>query len=261
MACSTCPPSATNSSAPAAARGSRTRPLMRLAEPTKSATKRFLRLVVDLLRRADLLDHAHIHHDHPVGDGERLLLVVRDVDRGDVEPALQLAQLDAHLGPQLGIEVAERLVEQHHGRREGDGAGQRHALLLAAGELGGRPVGEMAHLHQVERALDIGLDLGRCPVCARAARRPRCRTRSCAATRRRTGTPWRRRAARSARCGARRRRTSSGRRCGCCRRSAAPARRWRASVVVLPQPEGPSRVTCSPRPTLKLTPLTATASP
>ena len=32
-------------------------------------------------------------------------------------------------------------------------------------------------------------------------------------------------------------------------------------VVVLPQPDGPSRVTCSPRSTVKLTPLTATASP
>src|SRR3954468_2316121 len=33
------------------------------------------------------------------------------------------------------------------------------------------------------------------------------------------------------------------------------------NVVVLPQPEGPSRVTCSPRATLKLTPSTAAASP
>jgi hypothetical protein len=32
-------------------------------------------------------------------------------------------------------------------------------------------------------------------------------------------------------------------------------------VVVLPQPDGPSRVTCSPRPTVKLTPFTATWSP
>ena len=33
------------------------------------------------------------------------------------------------------------------------------------------------------------------------------------------------------------------------------------NVVVLPQPEGPSNVTCSPRPTVKLTPFTATISP
>ena len=46
-----------------------------------------VRTVVDVLRRADLLDPAAIHHDHPVGDRQRLLLVVRDIERGDVRAA------------------------------------------------------------------------------------------------------------------------------------------------------------------------------
>jgi hypothetical protein len=33
------------------------------------------------------------------------------------------------------------------------------------------------------------------------------------------------------------------------------------NVVVLPQPEGPSRVRCSPRPTVKPTPSTAATPP
>ena len=38
-------------------------------------------LFVDLLRRADLLDLALVHDHDPVGDFERLFLVVRDEDR------------------------------------------------------------------------------------------------------------------------------------------------------------------------------------
>ena len=86
---------------------------------------------------------------------------MRDIDRGDVEPALQFAQFDPHLGAQFGVEVAERLVEQHDGRRERDGAGQCDALLLAARQHceAGR-LGEFAHLHQPQGALDILGDLG-----------------------------------------------------------------------------------------------------
>ena len=36
---------------------------------------------------------------------------------------------------QLGVEVAERLVEEQDLRPDDDGARQRHPLLLAAGEL------------------------------------------------------------------------------------------------------------------------------
>ena len=44
---------------------------------------------------------------------------------------------------QLGVQRAERLVEQQHRRPAHQGPGQRDALLLAAGELGGVPAGEL----------------------------------------------------------------------------------------------------------------------
>ena len=47
--------------------------------------------------------------------------------------ALDLAQLDLHLLAQLGVEIGQRLVEQQHVRPDHERAGQRHALLLAAG--------------------------------------------------------------------------------------------------------------------------------
>ena len=99
--------------------------------------ERVARQVVDLGRRADLLDQAVAHHHDAVGHRERLFQIVRHVDRRDAEPVLQLAQLDAHVGAQLGVEVRERLVEQQHRGLEHEGARQRDALLLPAGELRG----------------------------------------------------------------------------------------------------------------------------
>ncbi len=55
---------------------------------------------------------AAVHHHQPVGDGQRLLLVVRDEQRGQAEPLLQRADLDPHLRAQLGVEIGQRLIEQ-----------------------------------------------------------------------------------------------------------------------------------------------------
>ena len=93
------------------------------------------RPLVDLTGRADLLDAAGIHDGDPVRHGERLLLVVRHEDQGHAEILLDLLQLELHLLPQLAIERAERLVTEQDGRLDHQRPGQRHALLLPAGEL------------------------------------------------------------------------------------------------------------------------------
>ena len=98
--------------------------------------------VVEVAGRALLGDHAAVHHDDPVGDRQRLLLVVGHVDHGDAEPPLQLADLLAHAAAQPRVQVGQRLVEQEHGRLEDEGAGDGHALLLAARQLAGQPVPE-----------------------------------------------------------------------------------------------------------------------
>ena len=48
----------------------------------------------------------------------------------------------AHLEAELGVEVGERLIEEQALRADGQRPGQGDALLLAAGELIGPPVGE-----------------------------------------------------------------------------------------------------------------------
>ncbi len=93
------------------------------------------RLLVQLDRRADLLDAALVEDRDPVAHRQRLVLVVGDVDEGDAHLALDRLQLDLHLLAQLQVEGAERLVEQQHPGAVDDRAGERDALALAAGEL------------------------------------------------------------------------------------------------------------------------------
>ena len=74
-----------------------------------------------------------------VAHRQRLLLVVGDQDEGDADVALQVLQLDLHVAAQLAVERRQRLVEQQHGRPVDQRAGQRDALLLAAGQLPDAP--------------------------------------------------------------------------------------------------------------------------
>ena len=91
--------------------------------------------LVDLLRRADLLDAALVEDGDVVAHRQRLLLVVRDVEEGHAEVLLQRLQEHLHLLAELQVERAERLVEEQHLRLVDDRARERDALALAAGEL------------------------------------------------------------------------------------------------------------------------------
>ena len=77
------------------------------------------------------------------------------------QPPLQIPDLDAHLLAQLGVQVGERLVEQQDVRPRHDGARQRHALLLPAGEFARPPLLEAAQAHHVQRLGDAALLLRR----------------------------------------------------------------------------------------------------
>ena len=75
---------------------------------------------------------------------------MRDHDRGQPELALQPLDLDLHVEPQILVERGERLVEQQELGLEDKRARQRHALLLAAGELARIAAGKRLHLHGVQ---------------------------------------------------------------------------------------------------------------
>src|SRR3954453_6324537 len=72
-----------------------------------------------------------------------------------MQAAQPLPQLLAH----LGVERAERLVEQQDARLDGERARQRDTLALATGELAGIAVGEPIELHEIEQLLHARPDL------------------------------------------------------------------------------------------------------
>ena len=70
--------------------------------------------LVDLRGGAHLLDAAPVEDGDPVAHGERLVLVVGDVDERDAQLRLDGLELQLHLLAQLEVERAEWLVEEQH---------------------------------------------------------------------------------------------------------------------------------------------------
>src|SRR5438270_6385601 len=116
-------------------------------------------LIVQFERLAYLLDHAVLHDDDPVSQRHGLDLIVGHVNGGGTETQVQLLELDAYLHPQLGIEVRQWLVEQEHAGVTHDGAAQRYALALAAGELARLALEQFADAEDVGRLPHPLLDL------------------------------------------------------------------------------------------------------
>ncbi len=92
---------------------------------------------VELLGGRHLEHPAVAYHGDAVRERKRFFLIVRDVHGRDSQVLLQLADLGTHLYPDLRIEVRQRLVQEQDVRVQHEGAGERDALLLAAGELAG----------------------------------------------------------------------------------------------------------------------------
>ncbi len=116
-------------------------------------------LGVEFGRRAGLRDLRVAHDDDPVGDGQRLGLVMRDVDHGEAESLLQRADLLPHAPAQAGVEVRQRLVERQHLRLQHQGAGDRDALLLAARHLRLQVGSEALQADRLQRGLGLGMRL------------------------------------------------------------------------------------------------------
>src|SRR5262249_4940053 len=121
--------------------------------------ERVRRLLVQVLWRGRLLDPAVVDDRDPVAHGQGFLLVVGHVHERDPDLSLQLLQLDLELPPQLGVQGAERFIEQQDGRLEHERPGKRDALLLAAGELARLAAREARQLDELKRLPDAARDL------------------------------------------------------------------------------------------------------
>ena len=121
----------------------------------KPATNTLFGRLVQVARGADLLEQAVLEHRDAVAHRQRLGLVVRDVDGGDAEAALQRRDLRAGLDAELGVEVRQRLVHEEHLRLAHDRAAHGDALTLATGErlrLAGQVLLEVEELGGLEHA-------------------------------------------------------------------------------------------------------------
>src|SRR5690606_2730985 len=128
---------------------------LRLAEG--AGDERVDRLVPDLRRRADLHQPPLPQHPDPVAEGERLLVVVGDVEGGRAGQLAELLELGAHGRAQLGVQVRQRLVEQVDLRGPHQHAAERGALALPVGQL---PREALEQVVDAERGRDLPDALG-----------------------------------------------------------------------------------------------------
>ena len=94
------------------------------------------------------------HHHDPVGEEHRLGDRVGDEDHGGAGLGADPHQLGLHALAGHLVERAERLVHQQQPRPLGERPGDRDALLHAARELVGVPVGEVGEADQLEQLGD-----------------------------------------------------------------------------------------------------------
>ncbi len=119
----------------------RTRPLAsvragsRFIVPTNSATNGVAGRSYSVAGRSALLESSGAHDADAVGHRQRFFLVVRHEHRRDAELELDAPDLVAQLLAHLRVERRQRLVQQQHARPHRERAGERNALLLAAGQL------------------------------------------------------------------------------------------------------------------------------
>ena len=107
-----------------------------IRNPHEVEYERVHRLLKDFPRRADLLYRSGLVHDcHTVRDRKADLLIVRNVEHRDIQFALQLLDLKAHLLAQIRIQIRKRLIQKEESRLADQCTGQRNTLLLSAGQL------------------------------------------------------------------------------------------------------------------------------
>jgi hypothetical protein len=129
-----------------------------LAEKARHELRRWS--VIDLMRRANLLDPTAVHHTNPVGHGDGFLLVMCDKKEGRPDLGLDRFQEDLHLAAQGDIKCSQGLVEQNQARSTDDCTCKRDALTLAARELGRIALSKRAELDELECIMHPRRDLG-----------------------------------------------------------------------------------------------------
>ena len=120
-----------------------------------------------------------LHNDDPVAQGHGLGLVVCNVNKGCIDPFAELDDLSAHLVPELGVQVRQRLVHQENLGVPDDGAANGHALALAAGQGLRLPAQVLGDIQNLCSLLDLLVDLVLGNLLGASGQRPCFHTQSC----------------------------------------------------------------------------------
>jgi hypothetical protein len=108
---------------------------------------------------ADLLQASCRHHGDPVGDPGDHSQVMGDEEQGYAGALLQLGQQVQDLRLHGDVEGARRLVQHQQARLEGEGAGDRDPLPLAAGALVRVPLADRRlEVHTLQELADPASD-------------------------------------------------------------------------------------------------------
>ncbi len=110
-------------------------------------------------------ERAVVFDDPPVAEAHHALGLRGDVglvgDQHDGAPfGVEVGEDREHVLGRVGVEVAGRLVGEDQRGVGDDRAGDRDALLLAAGELGGEVVQAVGHAHRRQRPFGAAAALG-----------------------------------------------------------------------------------------------------
>ena len=127
-----------------------------IALAEKTGHERRGRPMIEFCRGACLEDAAPVHDAEPVRQTEGFLLVVGDMDEGESQGLLKIAEFRLHLAPQAEVEGTERFVEEDNLRLGGEGPGEGDALLLTARQLRGQAVGVVLHADEAEHPAGAG---------------------------------------------------------------------------------------------------------
>ena len=96
--------------------------------------------MIQLFRRADLLDGPLTHYGNSVTNRHRLFLIMGYIHSSNSQTILDFFDNIPHLNPKFGIKIRERFVHQQDIRFDGEGASQSDALLLATRKFFRHPV-------------------------------------------------------------------------------------------------------------------------
>ena len=130
-----------------------------LRRADEACDEQVARIVVQVLRRVDLLDKTVLHDDDSRSHRHSLDLVVGNVNERRAESLVDLGKLGSHRRTELRVEVRQRLVKKEYLRVADDSASERDTLLLTTGQSLRLSVKQVGDVEDTSGLFDLSLDL------------------------------------------------------------------------------------------------------